>query len=120
MPEAWRKFDRDFRAGAVRIVAETGKPIAVVARDLGIHPGTLDNWVSAERRSASAGALDVDERAELARLRHRWAELEMERNVLNNPWSFGRTRRQGEPGSLRCFPEGRARDPPRSVSEGWQ
>lgn len=36
MPEKRTKYDEEFRAGAVRIVAETGKPIAVVARDLGI------------------------------------------------------------------------------------
>ncbi|MFI9560213.1 transposase, partial [Nonomuraea endophytica] len=29
-----RRFDPEFRAGAVRIVRETGKPIAHVARDL--------------------------------------------------------------------------------------
>jgi transposase-like protein len=32
------------------LVLETGKPIAVVARDLGIHDGTLGNWVNAWRR----------------------------------------------------------------------
>jgi transposase-like protein len=32
------------------MVIETGKPIAEVACDLGIHDGTLDNWVNAWRR----------------------------------------------------------------------
>ena len=50
MAETRRKFDRDFKEGAVRLVRETGKPIAQVARDLGIHDGTLANWVNADRR----------------------------------------------------------------------
>ncbi len=45
MAETRRKFEQDFKEGAVRLVRETGKPIAQVARDLGIHDGTLGNWV---------------------------------------------------------------------------
>jgi transposase-like protein len=36
MGESRRKFDQDFREGAVRLVRETGRPIAQIARDLGI------------------------------------------------------------------------------------
>ena len=85
MPEKRRKFDDDFRAGAVRIVKETpGKSIAQVARDLGIHEGTLGNWVAKDREAGGAtpGGLSEDERAELARLRREVAELAMERDVL--------------------------------------
>jgi transposase len=68
---------------AARLVRETGKLIAQIARDLGINAGTLGNWVSADqRRRGDDGVLSEDERAELARLRKENAELAMERDVL--------------------------------------
>jgi transposase len=67
----------------VRIVRETGKPVAVVARDLGMHEGTLGNWVNKDRvaRGETEG-LSVDERARLGQLERENAELRMERDVL--------------------------------------
>lgn len=41
MGETRRKFDQGFQEGAVRLVREIGKPIARIARDLGINDGTL-------------------------------------------------------------------------------
>jgi transposase len=84
MTERRRKFDQDFRDGAVRIVRETGKPIAQVARELGINEGTLGNWVAKDRRSRERGdgRLTESEREELNRLRRENAELAMERDVL--------------------------------------
>jgi transposase len=85
MAETRRRFDREFREGAVRIVRETSKPIAVVARDLGVSAGTLGNWVNQDKQArgeAAGGGLSEDERAELARLRKENAELAMERDVL--------------------------------------
>jgi transposase len=83
MPESRRKFDQDFKEGAVRLVRETGRPIGQIAKDLGINAGTLANWVAADRRGKDAtGRLSEDERLELARLRRENAELAMERDVL--------------------------------------
>ena len=83
MAETRRRFDREFREGAVRIVRETGKPIAQVARELGLNEGTLGNWVNQDRRKRQGdGALTESEREELARLRKENAELAMERDVL--------------------------------------
>ncbi len=39
--ETRRKFDQDFKEGSVRLVRETGKLIAQVARELGVNDGTL-------------------------------------------------------------------------------
>jgi transposase-like protein len=51
MPEQRRRFSPQFKAEAVQMVIETGRPIAEVARDLGIHDGTLGNWVNAFRQA---------------------------------------------------------------------
>jgi transposase-like protein len=66
-----------------RIVREANKPIAQVAADLGINPGTLGNWVNQDKIDrGEAERLSSDERAELARLRAENAELRMERGLL--------------------------------------
>jgi len=83
MAESRRKFDQDFKEGAVGLVRETGHPIAQIAKDLGINPGTLANWVALDRQAKHGnGRLSEDERIELARLRRENAELAMERDVL--------------------------------------
>ena len=79
-----RKFDADFKQGAVRIVRETGRPIVQVAEELGISQSTLGAWCAKDRmrRSDGTGPLTEDERAELVRLRRENAELAMQRDVL--------------------------------------
>lgn len=70
MSEKRNKYDREFREGAVRIVEETKKPVAQIARDLGVNEGTLGNWV-AKAREARQGTegLSAGDVEELKRLR---------------------------------------------------
>ncbi|WP_433566621.1 transposase [Nocardia sp. CA-151230] len=63
----------------------TGRPVAQVARELGVNSGTLTTWVARDRQQREGGAgdqLSESERAELLRLRRENAELAMERDVL--------------------------------------
>ena len=83
MPEKRNKYDREFREGAVRVVKETSKPIAQIARDLGINEGTLGNWVARDREARQGtDGLSKSDVEELKRLRAEVAELRMERDVL--------------------------------------
>ena len=41
----YRKFSPEFRNEAVRLVIENSRPIAQVARELGVNEGTLGTWV---------------------------------------------------------------------------
>ncbi len=76
MTETRRKFDPEFREGAVQIVLETGKSIAEVARDLNVGANTLGNWVKKDRiERGEAEGVTADERAELSQLRKDIAEL---------------------------------------------
>src|SRR5258708_35907831 len=103
MAETRRKFDQDFKEGAVRLVRETGRPIAQVAKDLGINEGTLGNWVNADRRRRGDGdgALGEDERAELARLRRGKAGRGREGEVLQRSVAL---RGKGAVGGVRGAP----------------
>jgi transposase len=84
MTRNYRKYDEYFKQGAVQLVSQTGKPIAQVARELGINEGTLGNWCAKQRRAGGNGQAELSEseRAELERLRKELIELRMQRDVL--------------------------------------
>ena len=86
-----KHYPPEFRAEAVALYrSRPGATIKSVADDLGINHETLRNWVAAERRQRADGpaALSADERFELARLRRKVAELELEREILKKAAVF--------------------------------
>ena len=85
----YRKFTPEYREEAVRMVIDSSRPIAVVARDLGINEGTLGNWVSKYRvEHPVSEELSIDERARLKDLERENRELRMERDFLKKAAAF--------------------------------
>lgn len=83
------KFSPEFRRDAVAMVLDEDRPIAEVGRAIGVNPGTLGNWVAAERvERGERSGLTADERAELAELRAECKQLRMERDLLKRSMAF--------------------------------
>ena len=85
----YRKFTTEYREEAVRMVLDSSRPIAAVARDLGSNEGTLGNWVSKYRvEHPVSEELSIDERARLKELERENRELRMERDFLKKAAAF--------------------------------
>lgn len=84
MGSARRKFTPEYKVEAVELVINSGRPIAEIARDLGVNEGTLGNWVNMAKRRGEVKEkpLEVDERAQLEELKEENRRLKMEREVL--------------------------------------
>lgn len=74
----------------MKMVIETSRPIARVARELGINEGTLGNWVSVYRRdhAGEEPPLTVNERARLRELERETRELRMELEFLKKAAAY--------------------------------
>jgi transposase len=85
-----RVFTPEYKDEAVKLVIDTGRAVATVARELGINEATLGRWVNSFKghQDAGDGALSETERAELARLRRENSELKMDRAFLKKASLF--------------------------------
>jgi transposase len=77
-------FTPEFRREAVRLVLESGRPVAQVARELDVNPETLRNWVRRHERDHQTveAELSIDERARLRELERVNREQAMEIEFL--------------------------------------
>ena len=75
-----RPYSEEFKADAVALVRKSGRPVAQVAKELGVEDSTLSYWV----RNSDARLDDADkaELEEQRRLRKRVKELEEEIEIL--------------------------------------
>jgi transposase len=86
-----RSFTDEFKAGAVRLVIDEGRPVAQVARDLDLTESALHKWVDrarADQGQGKPGVLTTAEREERSRLRKENRELKMERDILKKAAAF--------------------------------
>lgn len=83
-------FTPEFREEAARLVVENDRRIADVAREIGVGETTLGNWVKKYRqdRAGDEPPLELSERAELAELRRRTREQEMELAFLKKAAAY--------------------------------
>ena len=83
------KFPPEFRRDAVAMVLDESRPIADVARSIGVNAGTLGNWVGLERvERGDREGLTADERSDLVELRAENTQLRMERDLLKRSLAF--------------------------------
>lgn len=87
MPTPRRQYTEDFKQEAVRLVRETGRPIAHVARDLGIAESMIYRWRAAQQAAEARGSQPV-ERDELAALKRENQRLRQERDFLRRAAAF--------------------------------
>jgi transposase len=85
-----RNYSPEFREEAVKLVIETSRPIALVARELGIVEGTLGNWVNTYRpeHAGEEPPLTVNERARLRELERETRELKIENDFLKKAAAY--------------------------------
>ena len=81
-----RRYDRQFKLDALRMVQESDRSIASIARDLGLHPNVLYKWreqflADSEQAFPGKGKLKPEDE-ELRRLRRENDLLKEERDIL--------------------------------------
>jgi transposase len=90
MAGKYPKYSPEFREEAARMVVEGSRPIAQVARELGVSETALGNWVRAYRESHAGDEppLELSERARLRELERHNRELEMENAFLKKAAAY--------------------------------
>ena len=87
-----RKFSREFKLEAVKLVRERGVSVAQAARYLDLHENVLRKWVrEAEADPGSAfpghGVLKLEQQ-EIERLRRELARMKAERDILKKAAAY--------------------------------
>jgi transposase len=90
VPKNRRSFTPEYKDEAAKIVVELSRPIASVARELGLNEQTLRNWVNAYRTAHAdeEPPLTLPERARLRELEKENRELRLEKEFMGKAAAF--------------------------------
>ena len=91
MPKKRRKFTEEYKAEAVRMLRESGRPVAQMARDLGLTASALDRWARQHKQAEQLGTTRAGlkaEREELQRVRRENETLRQERDFLRSAAAY--------------------------------
>jgi transposase len=87
-----RKFTREFKLEAVKLVRERGVTVAQAARDLGVQGTVLRRWVqegAADSQQAFPGQGQMKpDQVEIERLRREVTKLKAERDILKKAAAY--------------------------------
>ncbi len=81
-----KRYDKQFKEEAIKLVLNQKRPVAAVARELGIHHTTLHTWINQYKKhkeDAFPGSGNLrSEDAEIRRLKKQIADLQEENAIL--------------------------------------
>ena len=87
-----KRYNREYKLEAIRLVTDRGVSLRQASRDLGLHINTLRAWVrehAADPQQAFPGeGQQKPEAAELTRLRREVAVLRQERDILKKATAY--------------------------------
>lgn len=79
-----KTYTREFKEQAVQLSYSNGKPVAQTASDLGLPPNMLHRWRREARQAGHGKARDE----EMAELKRRLKQADLERDILKKAVSF--------------------------------
>jgi transposase-like protein len=77
-----KRFDRDYKISAVKMITEGGHKASEVARSLGIHPNQLYSWKKKYSNNGEKAFPGKGHLTEISALRKELREVQMERDIL--------------------------------------